>query len=155
MPSAGTDASLHERLTEMSRLIAIGLVGHAVMHIGAVSCGLLFATEEPWLVTGAGLDARLVDSSAILLSSGIVAGFVGAAFAEAGAIVPRSWRAPLIVVASIASAAMLVALFSPPVLPGLVIDALLLWSVLGRSLRRPGPARRSRAADRRMDGRPA
>lgn len=139
----------------MSRLIAIGLVGHAVMHIGAVSCGLLFATGEPWLVTGAGLDAYLVDSSAILLTSGIVAGFVGAALVETGAIVPRSWRAPLIVVASIASATMLVALFSPPALPGLAIDALLLWSVLRRSLRHTGPARRLRAADSWTDGRPA
>jgi hypothetical protein len=151
--SAGTDASHHERLTEMSRLISIGLVGHAVMHVGAVSCGLLFASGEPWLVTGAGLDARLVDSSAILLTSGVVAGFVGAALAEAGVLVPRSWRAPLIVVASTASAVMLAALFSPPVLPGLVIDALLLWSVLGRSLRQAGPARRDRGADRWMNGR--
>ncbi len=139
----------------MSRLIAIGLVGHAVMHIGAVSCGLLFATGEPWLVTGAGLDADLVDSSALLLTSGIVAGFVGAAFAEAGAIVPRSWRAPLIVVASVASATMLVALFSPPALPGLAIDALLLSSVLGRSLRHAGPARPLRTSDSWTDGRPA
>jgi hypothetical protein len=139
----------------MSRLIAIGLIGHAVMHIGAVSCGLLFATGEPWLVTGAGLDARLVDWSAILLTSGVVAGFVGAAFAEAGIIGPRSWRAPLIVVASTASAAMLAALFSPPVLPGLVIDALLLWSALGRSLRHTSPARGTREAELRMDGRPA
>jgi hypothetical protein len=139
----------------MSRLIAIGLIGHAVMHIGAVSCGLLFAASEHWLVSGAGLDARLVDSSAILLTSLVVAGFVGAAFAETGVIVPRSWRVPLIVTASTASAVMLAALFSPPALPGLVIDGLLLWSVLGQSLRHNGPARHTRGADRWVDGRPA
>jgi hypothetical protein len=136
----------------MPRLIATGLIGHAVMHIGAVSCGLLFAASEPWLVSGAGLDARLVDSSAILLTSVVGAGFVGAAFAETGVIVPRSWRVPLIVTASAASAVMLAALFSPPALPGLVIDALLVWSVLGRSLRQAGPARRDRGADRWMNG---
>jgi hypothetical protein len=121
------------RVIEMSRLIALGLIGHAIMHVGAVSCGLLFAAREPWLVTGAGIDAGVVDSSAILVTSLIVSGYVMAALAERGVLVARSWRGPLIATASIASAVMLVALFSPPALPGLAIDGLLLWIVLGRS----------------------
>jgi hypothetical protein len=137
----------------MSRLIAIGLVGHSVMHIGALSCGLLFAAREPWLVTGAGIDAGLVDSFAILVTSVVVVGFVGAALAETGVVVPRSWRTPLIAVASVA------ALFSPPALPGLAIDALLLWSVLGRSLLPTGAGRTAergpRRSDRSMGGRSA
>jgi hypothetical protein len=143
----------------MSRLIALGLVGHSVMHIGALSCGLLFAAREPWLVTGAGIDAGLVDSFAILVTSVVVVGFVGAALAETGSVVPRSWRTPLIAVASVASAVMLAAMFSPPALPGLAIDALLLWSVLGRSLLPTGAGRTaergSRSADRSMGGRSA
>lgn len=117
----------------MSRLIALGLVGHAVMHVGAVSCGLLFAAREPWLVTGAGIDAALVDSSAVLVTSAVVSGYVMAALAGSGIAVPRRWRASLIATASIGSAAMLAALFTPAALPGLAIDALLLWAVLVRS----------------------
>jgi hypothetical protein len=143
----------------MSRLIPIGMVGHSVMHIGAVSCGLLFAAREPWLVTGAGIDAGLVDSSAILVTSVVAVGFVGAALAETGIVVPRGWRSSLIAVASTASAVMLAALFSPLALPGLAIDALLLWSVLGPSLRsrsaRWTTERRTHGADRWMGGRSA
>ena len=116
----------------MSRFIALGLIGHAIMHVGAVSCGLLFAAREPWPVTGAGLDAGVVDSSAILVTSLVVSGYVMAALAESGLLVPRNWRGPLIAMASMGSAVMLAALFSPPALPGLAIDGLLLWAVLGR-----------------------
>ena len=117
----------------MSRLIALGMIGHAIMHVGAVSCGLLFAGREPWLVSGTGIDAGMVDSSAILVTSLVVSGYVMAALAESGILVPRNWRVPLIATASIGSAVMLAALFSPPALPGLAIDALLLLVVLGRS----------------------
>jgi hypothetical protein len=142
----------------MSRLLAIGLVGHSAMHIGAVSCGLLFVAREPWLVTAAGVDAGLVDASAILVTAVVATGFVGAALAETGIAVPRSWRTPLIAVASTASAVMLAALFSLPAVPGLAIDALLLWWVLGPSLSRSAgrtAARRTCGADRRMEGRSA
>lgn len=142
----------------MSRLTSIGLVGHSAMHIGAVSCGLLFVAREPWLVTGAGVDAGLVDASAILVTAVVVAGFVGAALAETGIALPRSWRTPLIAIASTASALMLAALFSLPALPGLAIDALLLWWVLGPPLSSsagPTDKRRAHGADRWTEGRSA
>ena len=117
----------------MSVLIALVLVGHALMHVGAVSCGLLFSSTPPWIVTGAGLDLGLVTSSAVVLTSLTVAGYLLAALAAAGVAVPRAWWRPLVVVASIASAVLLAGLFSPAAVPGLVLDAIFVWAVLGRS----------------------
>lgn len=117
----------------MSALIALVLVGHALMHVGAVSCGLLFASTPSGIVPGAGLDLALVKASAILLTALTVAGYLLAALATARIAVPRGWWRPLVVVASVASAVLLAALFSPAALPGLALDALLVWAVLGRS----------------------
>lgn len=117
----------------MSLLVALVLVGHAVMHIGAVACGLLFASTPPTIVTGTGVSLDAVTAIAVVLTSVAVAGYLSAALAGAGIVVPRHWWRPLVVVAAIASATMLVGLFSVPAVPGLAIDAVLVWAVLARS----------------------
>ncbi len=117
----------------MPLLIALVLVGHAVMHIGAISCGLLFVSTPPWIVTGTGLDSDLVKAIAVMLTSITVASYLFAVLANAGILVPRSWWRPLVVVASVASATVLVGLFSLSAVPGLAIDAVLVWAVLARS----------------------
>jgi hypothetical protein len=129
----------------MPLLIALVLVGHAVMHIGAVACGLLFVPTPPWIVTGTGVDFDAVKAIAVVLTSITVAGYLFAVLAGAGIVVPRSWWRPLVVVASVASATMLVGLFSLSAVPGLAIDAVLVWAVLARSWQ-PTPILGSRAS---------
>jgi hypothetical protein len=117
----------------MPLLIALVLVGHAVMHIGAVACGLLFVSTPPSIVTGTGVDLDALKTIAVVLTSVAVAGYLLAALVAAGIAIPRSWWRPLVVVASFASATMLVGLLSVAAVPGLAIDAVLVWAVLARS----------------------
>lgn len=117
----------------MPLLIALVLVGHAAMHIGAVSCGLLFVSTPPSIVTATGVDLDLVKAVAVVLTSITVAGYLLAAMAGTGVLVPKGWWRSLVVVASVASAIMLVGLFSAPAVPGLAIDVVLVWAALARS----------------------
>jgi hypothetical protein len=119
----------------MPLLIALVLVGHAVMHIGAVACVLLFVSTPPSIVTGTGVDLDAINAIAVVLTSVTVAGYLFAALAGAGIVVPRNWRRPLVVAASVASATLLVGLFSLQAVPGLAIDAVLVWAVLAGSSR--------------------
>ncbi len=103
------------------------------MHIGAVACGLLFVSTPPPIVTGSGVDLDAVKAIAVAFTSVAVTGYLLAALAAAGIVVPRNWWRPLVVVASVASATVLVGLLSVPAVPGLAIDAVLVWAVLARS----------------------
>jgi hypothetical protein len=123
------------RWRAMSRIIPLLLVGHAVMHIGAVSCGLLFATASPWIATGGGADPAMVRAGALVLTTIVVTGYLLAAMAGSGLLVPRTCWRPATTTATVASVILLAALFSPPAVPGLVIDAILLWAVVARSWR--------------------
>jgi hypothetical protein len=131
-------AGAEPKVRAMPLLIALVLVGHAVMHIGAVACGLLFASTPPSIVTGTGVDLDAIKANAVVFTSVTVAGYLLAALACAGILVPRNRRCPLVVAASVASAALLVGLFSLQAVPGLVIDAVLVWAVLAGSSR-PAP----------------
>jgi hypothetical protein len=117
----------------MPLLFALVLVGHAVMHIGAVAWGFLFVSTPPWIVTGTGVDFDAAKAIAVVFTSITVAGYLLAVLAGAGIVVPRNWWRPFVVAASLASATMLVGLFSLPAVPGLAIDAVLVWAVLVRS----------------------
>ena len=83
-------------------------------------------------MTGTGIDLDAVKAIAVVFTSITVTGYLLAVLAGAGIIVPRNWWRPLVVVASVASATMLVGLFSLSAVPGLVIDAVLVWTVLDR-----------------------
>ncbi len=133
----------------MPLLIALVLIAHAVMHIGAVSCTLLFVSTPPSIVSAMSVDFGAVKAIAILLTSVTVTGYFLAALAGTGVIVPRAWWRPLVVVASIASAILLVGLFSPAAVPGLAIDAALIWAAARTwqaRVRLTGPMRRDLAA---------
>jgi hypothetical protein len=136
----------------MSLLVALVLAGHAVMHIGAVACGLLSGSMTPWVVADAGIDLALVKSIAVILASVTVIASLLAALAAAGICVPRTWWRPLASVASAASAVLLIALFSPMAVPGLVIDVVLLWLALVRWQPEPGFGRRTRNRNERLAG---
>ncbi len=113
----------------MSLLLALFLVVHASIHIGYL-CGPAwpFVASEPWLVTGLGASADMVRAVGIVLVLLTFVAFVLAAVMATG-FMRSSWK-PLIIVASVASATVLLLLVTPWTLPGLVIDALLLWATL-------------------------
>ena len=113
----------------MSLLLALFLVVHASIHIGYL-CGPAwpFVASEPWLVTGLGASADMVRAVGIVLVLLTFVAFVLAAVMATG-FMRSSWK-PLIIVASVASATVLLLLVTPWTLPGLVIDALLLWETL-------------------------
>ena len=116
----------------MSLLLALFLVVHASIHIGYI-CGPAwpFVGSDPWLVTvvGAGPDAVRTVGIALALVS-----FFAYVLAALTAIRPlrAAWK-PSIVVASVSSAMVLVLFVTPWTLPGLLIDAVLLWAALARS----------------------
>lgn len=118
----------------MSLLFALFLVVHGSIPIGYI-CGPAwpFAAADPWAVTllGASPDGvRAVGIGLVLLS---FFGYLLAAVAATG--VARALLPLLIVVASVASAAVLIMFATVWTLPGLAIDAVLLWAALVRGWR--------------------
>jgi len=114
----------------MSFLLALFLVVHASIHIGYI-CGPAwpFVAGDPWVVTlcGANPDAiRTIGITLVLLS---FAGYLGASVAAMG--FARSLWAPTAVIASVASAMVLILFPTVWTLPGLAIDVELLFATLG------------------------
>jgi hypothetical protein len=114
----------------MSILLALFLVVHASIHIGYI-CGPAwpFAAGDPWLVALCGADPDTVRLVGIALVAVSFLGYLLAAMAATG-FVPSLWK-PLIVVASLASAAVLVIALTAWTLPGIAVDAALLCLTLG------------------------
>jgi hypothetical protein len=131
----------------MSLLLAIFLVFHGGIHVGYLcSKGWPFEAGDPWLVNGLGVAADTVGGIGVALVLVTFFGFLLAALTAVGLLPARLWR-PLVVVASLTSAATLVLFVTPGTLPGLVIDAVLLWAVLARGWApRPLIGRRTRSA---------
>lgn len=115
----------------MSLLIALALIVHGGVHVG-YACGPAwpFVATDPWLVTGLGAGPDTARGVGIALVVVIFVGYFLAALAVAGILVPSSLFAPLIAVASIASAMLLVVFVTPWTVPFLAIDALLLWATI-------------------------
>ena len=130
----------------MQLLVILVLVGHTAMHFGAVFCGPLFESTAPSIAAITGVDAAVVKAIAIVLTSITVAGYLLALLSGRGVLLPRRWWGPLVVVASVASAVVLVGSFEPPAVPGLAIDAVLVAVVLVRSWQPGGRARTAPAA---------
>ena len=119
---------------------------HASIHIGYI-CGPAwpFVATDPWLVTLLGANPDTVRTVGIGLVLVTFAAFLLAAVAATG-LVRSLWR-PLVVIASGASAIVLLLFVTPWTLPGLAIDALLLWATLVAGWRPTpflGRARRTR-----------
>jgi hypothetical protein len=128
----------------MSRLIAPFLVLHGAIHIGYI-CGPAwpFTTADPWLVTLIGADPGTVRAIGIALALVAFFGFLLAAVAAGFA--PSLWR-PVLPVAAAASAIVLMLFVTPWTLPGLAIDAVLLFATFVKGWR-PTPYT---AADHRV-----
>jgi hypothetical protein len=113
----------------MSLLFALFLVVHACIHIGYI-CGPAwpFVAADPWLVTLFGADPDTVRTVGIALVLVSFVGYLLAAVAATG--FARSLLARFILVASVGSAIVLILFVTPWTLPGLAIDAVLLWATL-------------------------
>lgn len=114
----------------MSLLLALALLVHGFIHIGYACVPISFAATGPQFVTGA-VAGSTIDTVGNALIVVTALGFLLAALATAGVVVPRAWWRPLVVIASIASATVLA--FSPSAwtVPGLVIDAALVVAAIG------------------------
>lgn len=126
----------------LARDLAIGrwvlggfLVAHGLIHFlfvvpaPATTAGGAewpFDMTQSWLVTGAGLDmgpVRVIGAALI----GIVAiGFLLAGLATVGIVIPSGWWRVLVVGSAAASIVLLALFFSPQLVLGLGIDAVLL-----------------------------
>ena len=132
----------------MSLLLALFLVVHGGVHIGYI-CGPAwpFVATDPWLFTAVGASPDAVRTAGLAFVLVTFFAFLIAAPTAVGVLPSRVW-APLIAVGSVASAIVLVMFITPGTIPGLAIDALLLWAVLARTWR-PTPLIGRRAqADR-------
>jgi hypothetical protein len=122
----------------MSLLLALFLVVHGGIHVGYLcSRSWPFAGGDSWLAAGLGVAPGVVDDVAAVTVLVTFFGFALAALTAVGLLPARLWR-PLIVVASVSSAVVLILFFTVGTLPGLAIDAVLLWAVLVRDWR-PAP----------------
>lgn len=121
----------------MSLLLALFLVIHAAIHIGYI-CGPAwpFIASDPWLVTAVWIAPDAVRTAGTALVLVTFAAFLLAALTATG--FGRSLWRPLVIVASVASAIVLTIFVTPWTLPGLAIDAVLLWATLVRG-RHPAP----------------
>jgi hypothetical protein len=121
----------------VSLLFALFLVVHGGIHVGyACSQSWPFVPGDPWLVTGLGADPGTVHAVGVALVVVTFIAWLLAALSATG-VGSRLW-APLVVVAAVTSAILLTVFITPWTLPGLAIDAALLWAVVGRSWR-PAP----------------
>jgi hypothetical protein len=119
----------------MSLLLALFLVVHGGVHIGYIcSRSWPFEATDPWLVTTLGVDPGIVAGVGVALVLVTFFAFLLAAPTTVGVLPSRLWS-PLVAVGSVASAIVLVLLFAPGTVPGLAIDAVLLWAVLARKWR--------------------
>jgi hypothetical protein len=116
-------------------LVAHGLI-HSMFVLPAPATAAADGTAWPfdmsqsWLVTGAGLDpgpVRLVGAALVVV---VAVGFLLAGLATVGVVVPSGWW-PFLVAGSAATSVLLLALFfSPTLILGVAIDAVLAWVVL-------------------------
>jgi hypothetical protein len=77
-----------------------------------------------------GLDVNLVRMIGVAFIGVVVVGFMLAALATVGVVVPSGAWPALVSFSAVASAVMLVLFFTPQLLLGLAIDAVLVWVAL-------------------------
>jgi len=118
------------------------LLGHGLVHAmfvmprPATTDAAAGAAEWPfdmtrsWLVTGPGLDVNLVRLVGVALIGVVVVGFLLAALSTVGILVPVGLWPALVVASAAASAVLLATFFSPQLVLGLAIDAILVWVAL-------------------------
>lgn len=130
----------------MSLLFALFLIVHGGIHVGFLcSRSWPFAAGDSWLAAATGIapDAIAGVTGALVLVAFF--GFLLAALTAVGLLPARLWR-PLVAVSAVASAVVLVLFVTPGTVPGLAIDAVLVWAVLDRGWRPVPLIGRRRAA---------
>lgn len=124
----------------MRILFALFLIAHGLIHASYLAPAPSptaggpewpFSMERSWLVTGLGLDVGVIRVVGTLLVAIVVVGFAVAGLAWLGIVVPAAWAPMLVMASAIASALLLAAFFHPWIVLGFVIDAVLLWLVVG------------------------
>jgi hypothetical protein len=124
----------------MKLVLALFLAAHGLIHASFLSPApprtaggpeWPFELTRSWLVTGLQLDPGLVRGAGIGLAAASAALFVLAALSTGGWLVPPSWWAGLVVIGGISSLVTLAFFFHPWLVLGLLIDAVLVWLVLG------------------------
>jgi hypothetical protein len=122
----------------MSLLVALFLVVHGGVHVGFLcSRSWPFEAGDSWLASTLGVDPAAIAGMGAALVLAAFVGFVLAGLTAIGLLPARLWR-PLVAVAAAASAVHLALFLTVATVPGLAIDAVLLWAVVGRGWR---PAR--------------
>lgn len=114
----------------MRFLLALGLLVHGSIHIGYVcSRSWPFAASDPWIVTRLGAPAEPVAQLGIALAMATFFAFLFAAASTIG-VLPRRWWKLLAGAGAVTSAVMLIAFATPGTLPGIAVDAVLLWAIV-------------------------
>lgn len=88
-----------------------------------------FDMADSWAVVNLGVDVGIVRIVGVALIAVTVLGYLAAALASAGIAIPGGWFAPLVLVASVASAVLLGLFFHPWIVLGFVIDAALIYAI--------------------------
>ncbi len=130
---------LSKEMTGGRWLLAGFLVAHGLIHLmflAPAPTPAEGAAEWPfdmagsWLVTGPGMDFNLVRIVGYALMGAVVVAFALAGLATVGIVVPsEAWR-PLVAVSAVVSIVLLAVFFSPHLVLGLGIDAVLLGVVV-------------------------
>jgi hypothetical protein len=130
----------------MSLMLALFLVVHGGIHVGFLcSRSWPFTAGDSWLAAATGIPPDAIAGAAGALVLVTFLGFLLAALAAVGLLPARLWR-PLVAVAAVASVVALVLFVTPGTVPGLAIDAVLLWAVVARGWRPVPLVGRRRAA---------
>jgi hypothetical protein len=123
-------------------LLAAFLVGHGLVQVmfvvprpaatPATASGVEYPFDmtRSWLITGMGLDAGLVRAIGVVLVAAVLIGFALAGLATVGVLIPAGWWAALVLGSAALSTIVLLLFFSPGLILGIAIDAVLLWVAL-------------------------
>lgn len=124
----------------MRILFGLFLMAHGLIHASYLSPAPAptpgapqwpFAMERSWLIAGLGIGVGPVRVVGTLLVVAVVFGFVLAGLAWLGIVVPQAWWPGIIVGSAAASTVLMTMFFHPWIVLGLVIDAVLVWLVVG------------------------
>jgi hypothetical protein len=89
-----------------------------------------FSLDRSWLITRVGVKPTTIRALGTLLVVVTIGAYVLAALCTVGIGIPAAAWSPLIVVASMSSALLLLIAFAPGLVLGLAIDLVLLWMAL-------------------------
>lgn len=110
----------------MSALFGLFLAVFALVHPAMAN------TSATWVSSTFGVDPVIPQAVDCTVGGIAIIGLLLAAASVGGIVVPGSWARPLIVVSCVASALMFAIAFGPLAVPGLAIDAVLIWIALAK-----------------------